>query len=367
MRTNDEILALARQLQEAADELTEAELQNIQKSLKEELYLGAKKFLNEVEQLYVKVVDLEVLFKRQKALRHSLGKESYQQSEEYIQLKNQVNYLLAQTNLAQEYYRIHFDFQTIVNAVLGQQIQMVYVFDDGSGPELYDLSGHDLLTFEASSSAKLNARYPSTAQGMQQLDLMRQNNSKWNFSLSGLKDTYKEVIRRYRYSKSKLKGGSFGKTAKVMWNLNDKWEFMRVSSEGDINEAYAMFVLVNNEKPSFKNGQEQNVHDYAMEGIQHVDNVSGFLQGDVSVNGIEYGIKSAGASVLGLKQIKDLAFAIVNKHGEFSVQDLQNVKQTLKAKGYERNRIEEYVSSQYDKILEIMNFDTMINIQYNIY
>jgi hypothetical protein len=102
---------------------------------------------------------------------------------------------------------------------------------------------------------------------------------------------------------------------------------MRVSGgEGDINEAYVSFAMLNNEIPTFQEEMEENVEDYMTDttsGVGVVDNVSGLLQGDVSVNGIEYAVKSAGASTLGLKQVIELATTIKNKSGRYTEEELR--------------------------------------------
>jgi O-succinylbenzoate synthase len=59
--------------------------------------------------------------------------------------------------------------------------------------------------------------------------------------------------------------------------------------------------------------------------VSQVDNISGLLQGDVSKDGIEYGIKSAGASTLGLAQMKKLAQEILATPG-FDKNKLLEVK-----------------------------------------
>lgn len=368
--TNDEVIDLARKLEEIKLNGSEEALEEIQNKLNETLYQSALTFKNATERLTSKIIDLEKLFQRQKDLRKSIeeseGEGAYRKSQEYIQQKQAINAKMMEDDLAKEWYHIHFAFQEALNAVLGQKIQMVFVYDNGVEPELYDLMGHDLLTYEASSSAKLNARYPAVANSMEVLDLIHKNDNNWKFSLSGLKNTYREVIHRYHYSKEKLhnlaKGKSYAKIGKVMWKLADKWDFMKVSSEGDINEAYAMFVLKNNEKPSFTEGIENNVRDYAIEGIKHVDNVSGMLQGDVSINGIEYGIKSAKASTLGLKQLGILANKILNKNGKFSIDDLKKEKERLRKKGKERNAQEEYSESIYNEIYDVLDMDNFKNV-----
>ena len=101
-------------------------------------------------------------------------------------------------------------------------------------------------------------------------------------------------------------------------------------------------MLLNNETPTFDNGVERNVEDYMMDHVSdvgQVDSISGLLQGDVSKDGIEYAIKSAGASALGLSQVEALARKIVNQAGQYKLEDLKQQQKAYKLLGITRDAI----------------------------
>lgn len=179
---------------------------------------------------------------------------------------------------------------------------MVFVVEGSEGdPELYEMTSEEILKFDYSSRNQLTARYNVTTDDLgKSLKKIELTESNLNFSLFGLKATYAEVLERYRISRSQS-------SRLLMWKPGGLWKKMTISAEGDINEAYAAFVFLNKTSPSFaNNSMEYNIDDFAT-GVAAVDNMSGLLRGDVTVDNIEYGIKSAGASTLGLKQMKTLA------------------------------------------------------------
>ena len=99
---------------------------------------------------------------------------------------------------------------------------------------------------------------------------------------------------------------------------------------------------------------EENIEDYMLQGVALVDNVSGLLQGDVTVGDIEYGVKSAGASVLGLTQITRLAQKIL-KDANFDVNKLREEKERLRKRGKQRNtKATDMVNDAIDEIIAIL-------------
>lgn len=232
----------------------------------------------------------------------------------------------------EELYAATFEFQQVLNYVLDQKSVMVYVTVKDGKPQIIQFNEMDFISFGASSSNQLTGRFNMTKRRLTELqdkvrvidpaelegvDLDR---------LAGLQDTYNEVLRRFQLARQI-------DSDMVLWNIGNEWYGMRVSGgEGDINEAYVSFAMLNNEIPTFQEEMEENVEDYMTDttsGVGVVDNVSGLLQGDVSVNGIEYAVKSAGASTLGLKQVIELATIIKNKSGRYTEEELRMHQQAL--------------------------------------
>ena len=95
-----------------------------------------------------------------------------------------------------------------------------------------------------------------------------------------------------------------------------------------------------------------------LKGVKEVDNVSGLLQGDVLANGIEYSIKSRGASAFGDLDIISVAIMIVNMHpNEIAVDTLKNIKYELsQIKTTARHKLDKEISEEYQNIIyELQN------------
>lgn len=310
----------------------------------QELKIAASNYLALTDSLSGRLLDFTQLLKRQKALRKSVNndRDKLNTIDEYVKNKSIVSSFLT-SDIPRQLYEASFAFQNTLNAYLGQQVEMVIVMDGASGPELYRIKSEDILKFDYSSSGALVARYNTTLENLQRYcQQISLDNDKLNFSLSGLKATYSEILYRYRVSKSH--GNHI-----VLWNPNGTWRKMSVSAEGDINEAYAAFIFLNKTDPSFMKDLENNIGDFLTAGVAQVDNISGLLQGDVTVGNLELGIKSAGASTLGLKQIQVIAKKIVSEN--FDETSLAKIKANLAAKGKTRNKIQEGVIKNIEDIL----------------
>lgn len=310
-----------------------------------ELKIAAQKYLFVVESLSNQLLGFQMVLKRQSEIRKA-NRDIYNELDEYIANKQEISYFLA-GEIPKKLYATSLEFQELLNKILGQKVVMVFVYEGDDGPELYEMKGHDLLKYDYSSSNQLAARYRVTTSdlntALEQLKLDEQMNQDF---LNGVKSTYMEVLYRYRCSRQ------VGKRV-VLWYLNNNWNAMKVSAEGDINEAYASFVILNDPPPTFQNDMEQNVADFMNEGVRNVDNISGLLQGDVRKNGLEYAIKSMGASTLSLKQIQTLAKRIVSEEG-FDKEKLLQVQKELQAKGRTRNKTVKLVEKEVDEVLSII-------------
>lgn len=321
--------------------------------------VSAANYLTIMQSYENQLKDFQQLLLTQKRIRQSVHKDKnvYNIMDEYIKNKDEINTFLI-SDIPRKIYESSFRFQEDVNAFLEQEIIMTFVYDGAEGPELYRMKSEDLLSYEYSSGDKLAARYRITQNMLSDttvLEKLKTASDKINYNESGLKSTYREVLDRYRISKMHSRHV-------VLWNLEDEWQGMNVSSEGDIQEAYAGFVLLNKPSPSFNDMMEIMVRDYMVHGVANVDNISGLLQGDITMGQYEYGIKSAGASVLGLKQMRDLAELIMKD--SFSKEKLLQHKDRLAQKGVRRNKMEQYVEEKYNDIIQ--DFTKDITKEYKI-
>lgn len=327
--------SLAKINKDLLDHIDEPVKQNIKVSLAQ-LKKAALHYITVVEQLQGQVNEFQKLLRHQQSLR-KMHKTDYNTIQQYIEGKNQVKAFL-NSDIPKRLYEESMIFQNILNNFLGQQITMVFVFQNTDGePELYEITSEDVLKYDYSSSNTLVARYKGDNEALNNSMKKLQLTADWNFNLSGLKSTYIEVMFRYRCSR-KINQRI------VLWrNPYDVWHAMKVSAEGDINEAYASIVILNRKEPSFNNEMEINIQQFLKE-VAQVDNVSGLLQGDVTNGNIEYGIKSAGASTLSLKQIIKIAYQIVHDEN-FSQEKLERIKADFAAKGKIRNKQQKSVEA----------------------
>lgn len=270
----------------------------------------------------------------------------YQEVEAYKQYKAMTDNFY-NSGIPQKIIGAAFELQEAANITLNQEVETVFVFENKEGtPEVYKLGNiTDYLKYDTTSKThNLTARFgtlKSEVSGLQQArmdDLFDES-----INMAKLDATYKEVMWRYRYSKIKT----------VMWlnpNPPEKWNLMKVSAEGDINEAYAAIVLQRLGK-TYENDMEQNIQDY-MEEVGKVDAVSGLLQGDVTVGNIEYSIKSAGSSIIGLAQFNKFAKEILAD--DFNIKKLEEKKEKLRENPRLRNHLKttanEFASEELQKI-----------------
>lgn len=241
-------------------------------------------------------------------------------------------------------------FQNIVNAFLGQVVQMVFVWVGSGGQvKLYSLSNSvESLGIDKTSSKRgglYTGKYRNgIAKRMGEL-IQAQN----NYNQSSLDDTFKEVWARFNISKAKLK---LRGAALILWNLNGTWDGRWISGAGPLGEAYVSFFL---NEYVFSGGMEYNVMDFmtnSSHGAELADNASGFLQGDVTKGNIEYGVKMNNAQSLGYIDIIKYAQEVLETTDVKAY--LQNLKEELNAKGIKNmvRPIAEKMKDEYEPGLQ---------------
>ena len=293
---------------------------------------AATRYLQKANLINERVNKIEEISKIQQKRRHSF--KNYETMKAYIRDKKRIQKFLQGTKI-KELYSEAFKFQEVLNKTLGQEIQMIYVYEKNGVPELYKIKSEDILSFKMTSKHKIAGSYSLNQKQLQDANLLQKislDNAELNFDLDNLNLTYKTVLERYRAIKS-----STLKKYLVIWEYPEhQWKVQTVGSEGDLNETYANIIILNQPNPTFQGGTLNKYIDDFMEKVAQVDSISGLLQGDISKNGIEYGIKSKGAQTLGLPQIYDLANQIVMTPN-FSIEELKAKKELFAEKGALKN------------------------------
>ncbi len=238
-----------------------------------------------------------------------------------------------------------FNLQNQINLYMGQSVEMVYVYKNSKGEvELWKMENtvEDLTMGRASQKkgGEWRGRYALSYKRLTSLATQIQNEK---YDPSGLNATYQDILERKQISKDRNKTSSFI----ILWNEGNGWQGVKVSSEGVLAESYAGFYL---NSIVFDSGAETNVRRFMTDsphGAIHVDNTSGLLEGDVTVEGsnVQYGIKTRGASALGYLQVIKEA-ALIYQECMSDMPDLAGVLQSIKQRLHERGKV--HLASQLD-------------------
>lgn len=282
------------------------------KNFNKKYQITLKKMLAFEEQLKIVIQD----WHKTKAFYQSSG-ENYKNSNEYI------DYLKTRRILREQYfnkqiqeqilntYKLALQFQKDINKVLGQKVITAYVWVNSKGiPETYlieDMS--DFLKLDLDRYGNITSRY------RQNVKLLRQHAKKVeadikdsdHFKFKELQTSYNEIFKRYNSHKVKKGSGAY-----VLW-LNpkggQKWHGALVSSFGSINEAYANILLHEDFNPT--EVSEDHIEQF-MNIVLNVTNLSGTLEGDITIKDIEYAVKSNQASTLSIQQLYEISEDIIN-------------------------------------------------------
>lgn len=301
----------------------------------DELKQAAKNFLTQSESLQTSIQNIEAILKEQQKTRHSMGKKEYSVLQKYIDNRNKIRTFLHGEDLS-KLWALVAEFQMQLNSFIGQKVEMVYVFvDNNNEPVLYEMENTNILKGDYSRSNRVIARYRATQTNFEN-DLKRIVLDDKDYNMTGVANataTYQEIMTRYNNHK---------RQRRVMW-LNPspplKWHVAKIYQVGDINEAYANIILSHQESLfAVMSVLDTNIEVFMVLFYTNVDNASGLLQGDIEYQNIEYGIKSAGASMMQLKEVQNIAEIIVNT--ENVTEDLvRQEKERLANQGSTRNAI----------------------------
>lgn len=319
------------------------------KQFSQQLKRKAEEYFNYYNQVNQQLKRIkQILIKEENALQ-GVAKSDISAASQYRKAIQERR--LQQKDYRQELVTKSLQFQNFLNELLEQQVVLLYVYEDEEGnPSLTTINSNDLpniLHYE-SSHGKVTGRfreyYNNFTQHLQKLKDVELSD---DFNLEAFNYTYKEVIWRYNYSKSKL----------VLWlldpgNENSRWGKAKVAAAGDIKEAYASVILnrsINSVNTFNADFLDINVGSF-MKEVAKVDSESGLLKGDVVIGNVHYAVKGSDAATLGLHQIFSLAQEITKKD-TYSIQDLQNKKQEFHQKAKTRNRIETLVAKKGNEML----------------
>jgi hypothetical protein len=142
-----------------------------------------------------------------------------------------------------------------------------------------------------------------------------------------LTKAYIEALERGEYSRTLLKKIKKRGTMLILWKKKgkkkDRWKKMFVyGGAGDLAEAYLYFYMDKDRIENFKSEDlETNIDIFMTKGVTLVDNIRGLLKGDFEVDGINYAAKSQKASMMGYRQVIDMALQI-SKLGEEEIKNL---------------------------------------------
>lgn len=289
----------------------------------------------------------EMLEQKQKLSKLVLSPNANSSVEQLMQIRQDINYIL-NGPLVRRMYHITDQFQKVLLSVLGRKLTMVVVHDFGNGPELYEIVDDNLLKFDI-HRGQIVGRYTINEQTLKTSLKKIELDNNFHFDMQNLKATYTETIRRYNISREH-------KNHVVLYKIDGVWNVFKVSAAGDINEAYAAVVFQNREHPTFESDMEINIQDFLNSFVAEVDNMSGMLAGDITIGNLEYGIKSLGASTMGLKQFETLAKEILAVE-VYDQESLQKKADVLQTKAKTRNRLIGTISNiaENDLLREIIN------------
>ena len=288
-----------------------------------------------------------------KQLQRSLQKDNNEKN--IIDAVIEIRQSILDESSMKKYTQAKLLFQKQLNAFLGQKVITKYVYSNMKNQEvtLVEIDSNLALEFERRRGTMryTNMEYINKMKILQQSELSPERRADEQ-AAAPLKATYFEILRRGRKVKRKLKAAREKGAFIVFWEHMGKWQTMRVSSEGDINEAYANFYL-NKKFFYFSKQIERDINTYMLDkshGVVSVDAVSGLLQGDVNINNIAYAIKSRGASAFGDTDIISTAIVLANMPVEqITKEALEKIKNSFKPDNPEQFKSRQKLNEELSK------------------
>lgn len=296
----------------------------------------SKKFLNDIE---VKIKE---------GLADQAFEQTYKKSlknyyQNYSNSKNKN--LIQKLDILKEIEEYINKYQKEINKFFDIEIRTVYVHRNGNEIILVDITDEKNL-YKRKGGDKLGYKTLSNKNIKELIDkgkeidkIKNKQNLSETESLQNLDNIYLIIEKRFNVAKNFIKKNR-NQYLPILNYLNGKWQDpFFVLNLGDLKENYSYFIFHIPEriKKFYGNISIGQMVENFLTNMSTVDNVSGFLQGDI--NGlneknsegriIEYAIKSAGSSLMGKLGIINLAeyiclesTTIINK--EILSKQLQN-------------------------------------------
>ena len=344
-----ELTAIANAAAEQGIEQSNEALEESLRPSVNEIIFAAKDLVNYAYSLYANVSQIEEAKNRLQSVRdeQSAITAAFDFNRKMIKTKEQYTQIMDKV----------FNLQNKVNEFLGQKIQMVYVYIPPKGGEvqLYkvDNTVENLKITQASSKkgGDFRGRYNYSLSALKEHERL----FKENYNDDKLQATFAEVNKRFQIGRKKT-GISL-----ILWYVGG-WQGAWISSAGVLAEAFAAFYL---NEYVFSNDMEINVGDFVAGGKYSavtVDNTSGFLEGDISIGNMQYGIKAKNASALGYMQILKIAQELVSL-GDMTAEELGSFLEEQKARLHSEGkqtlagRLDLNLTGTYEDLLNMLQLN----------
>lgn len=343
-----------------------------------ELYKSAKNFIDIYQsyqkdiQIYTEQTTIIVNMLRKKKDYAKMDANTLSQKIEAAKAEASKAYSLInkQNKIQQKLIKVYEsakNFQKECNAILGTEIKLIFVAKTKTNtPQIFDISNLKLEQYTHLDRASfsrggiLKLRFDNlSVEKLNELGAKQITNNEYQKQIDSL---YSEIMRRIDIAKEKS-GGTY-----LMYKWSNEWNLVKINTLGDLDEAYANLVLnyhISDVKESWlgQGSMDEQIH-YFMNYLWQVNNASGFLKEDIyggqdpkSNKNIFYGVKSADASMMGLKQIYNFALIVYSKGENKNDSQLRSLAKTFggTSGGQQRNKlitIQDTISKEIDKLEE---------------
>lgn len=316
------------------------------------LQVAAAQFMKNCIAVKGQIDSIKELSRKLQEKRHSIENASISLPQEYQRLFNARKNLMT-TALWHQIENNVNTFQAQLNELLGQSIKTVYVRVSGRQGQrmvnLYELPLRDVTKPSISSNNTIVGRYSLSLAYLQSqaTNLSQQLASDDPVYYQLLSDTYLEALARYEKIRTHQYSGFYWRERK------GKSGFISVTNKGDIAEAFANAAL-GKKKILMNTNIEGNLKRFAKLVVK-VDNTSGLLYGDIESQdpNIQYAIKTAGASTMGVTQAIQLAQEILSGQIIDKI-GLQKKQQQYLNQGVARNEIVGDINNELNTLLQTL-------------
>lgn len=358
MQTNDIWKKVAEESLAAAENMVEEVLPEVNKEDIEQLQLATKQFLVNIQEVYKKILQFNEVEKASHYIRDVqrhpeklLDEKSVKQAEEFVEKYKEFT---IKDHEFKGFISQVDKYQKRLNEFFGKKIETIYTCELESGEvEVYRLIGDLSQAVRqdiASRGQGLSARYNTISSD----DIKNQiyETVEFKYNTNNLTQAYLDILSRGRYSKQFLnKNGVI-----IIWKPESRWKKMYVGQEGDIGEAYLSFLMSEERAKLFKGNREVDIDIFMEQGVAMVDNISGLFKGDFSVNDIDYAAKTKDSSIMGYRQVINMALNIygakTEQINELMVKELRKIQEKEKTGSGRRNKSVKNISEHLKGITQ---------------